>query len=525
MARFNTARPARPRTPIRSEATASGLTFEGGAGFARDPKSEVFLGVVSDLSEDTFYEQAEERRSRLGPLIAQIAVSDPDWITRLVGWVRGKANLRSVAIFLAAEAVHARLAAGATGGNRQIVSAAIRRADEPAEFLAYWRNTYGGTLPKPVKRGVSDAVQRVYSEASWLKWRGKGDRGDLDFRDVLNLVHAVPRDERQAALFEQIVAHGYGRKAEFSPETLPVLSARNEFAALSEDERYARVTEPGAAKALFAAGVTWEALSGFLGRLDAKAWEAVIPNLGYTALRMNLRNFVEAGVSDSVLDAVSARLADADEVARSRALPVQFLAAYRNAPMQFHWPLEQALNHSVNRVPALPGRTLVLVDCSGSMNGRLSAKGSLSRMDAAVAFGAALALRAEDATLVAFGDRSTEITFRKSDSILGLSRRFENMGGTRSREAVARHYSGHDRVVNLTDEQYGSYSYWSMGNERSVYAGIVPEKVHTFTWNLAGYRYGSEAEGPTRHTFGGLTDIGFDLIALIEQGRITDWPF
>jgi hypothetical protein len=50
---------------------------------------------------------------------------------------------------------------------------------------------------------------------------------------------------------------------------------------------------------LAAAGVTWEALAGWLqGPMDKAAWEAIIPSMGVMALARNLRNFDEAGVSD-----------------------------------------------------------------------------------------------------------------------------------------------------------------------------------------------------------------------------------
>ena len=72
------------------------------------------------------------------------------------------------------------------------------------------------------------------------------------------------------------------------------------------------------------------------------------------------------------------------EVARSRQFPFRYLAAYRHAPsLRWSYPLEQALGHSLANVPALPGRTLVLVDRSGSMfYSRMSDRSELTRADA-----------------------------------------------------------------------------------------------------------------------------------------------
>ena len=95
--------------------------------------------------------------------------------------------------------------------------------------------------------------------------------------------------------------------------------------------------------------------------------------MGYMALLRNLRNFDQAGVSDQVAAQVAARLADPAQVARSRQFPFRFLSAYRAAP-SLRWVVRRWSRRSaaaVGSVPALPGRTLVLVDTSGSMHSRV----------------------------------------------------------------------------------------------------------------------------------------------------------
>ena len=91
----------------------------------------------------------------------ELAVTDPEWTAGLLGWLRGEGNLRTASIVGAAEYVRARLDAGATDGpsNRQVIASVLQRPDEPGELLAYWTATYGRNVPKPVKRGVADAVR------------------------------------------------------------------------------------------------------------------------------------------------------------------------------------------------------------------------------------------------------------------------------------------------------------------------------------------------------------------------------
>ena len=504
------------RTPIRTTSETV-PTYEGSVGFGRDAKAELFLSAVSDFSENTFYEASEARRNRQTILIGQAAILDPEWVLGFIGWLRGVANMRTVAVTLAASAVKARLDVGKTGLNRAIVSAACLRADEPGEFLAHWLATYGRNVPMPVKRGLADAATRTFNERAWLKWRGKGAKGSVAMADVLNLAHPKTRTEAQGALFKAILDHSKGRTPNLA--LLPVTASREDFLSLDKAAQEYMLRGPNGAEVVRDAALTHEVVAGALGKIPGNVWPSLVPGMGYQALLMNLRRMVEDGAPDETIAAVAARLAAPEEVGRSRMLPMRMLAAYRNAPIAFHAALEQAAQHSLANVPALPGRTLVLVDCSGSMDYPMSERGTLTRMDSAALFGAALALRAEDATLVRFGQGSQRVSFRaKSESVLRLANEMRaNMGGTYTAAAVASHYAGHDRVVILTDEQA------AFSGARGVFS-TVPEKVHCFTWNLAGYRAAHAEASRYRHAFGGLNDAAFDLIRRVETGFAT-WPW
>ncbi|OUC97537.1 TROVE domain-containing protein [Streptomyces swartbergensis] len=525
MARFNS-KAARARPVSRVTSTGRVLrTYEGGRGRERDARSELFLLAVSNfVSQQTFYETGADRDDRFAKLVRELAVTDPAWTAGLLGWLRGEGNLRTASVVGAAEYVKARLDAGATGGpaNRQVVASVLQRPDEPGELLAYWTATYGRNVPKPVKRGIADAVRRLYHGKALLKYdtASKGYR----FGDILNLVHAAPDPDKpwQGELFRYALDRRHHPDAAVPPASDRVLTAHRELMALPVAERRAVVTAEGGAERLAAAGMTWETLAGWLqGPMDKAAWEAVIPSMGAMALVRNLRNFDEAGVSDEVAERVAARISDPAEVARSRQFPFRYLAAYQHAPsLRWSYALERALGHSLANVPALPGRTLVLVDRSGSMFwSRLSDRSELNRADAAAIFGTALALRAERADLVEFGSTSDRVKFRKGESVLKILDRFGDLGGTDTTEAVRRHYRKHDRVLIVTDEQHTHH-------HRGDPTEQVPADVPVYTWNLAGYRAGHGPSGTAnRHVFGGLSDAAFRMVPLIEASRDADWPW
>ncbi|MFE5657618.1 TROVE domain-containing protein [Streptomyces sp. NPDC056517] len=511
--------------PIHHQPTPQQFhTYEGGPAFVREPRDELFLLAVANfVAQRTFYESGTERDERYVRLVGRLAVEDPAWTAGLLRWLRGEGNMRTASLVGAAAYVRARLEAGASDGpsNRSVIDAVLQRADEPGELLAHWTSTYGRNVPQPVKRGIADAVRRLYSSRSLLKY----DTASHEFRfgDVLNLVHASPDPDKpwQGALFRYALDRRHHPETALPPASDTVLTAHRALMELPVDERRSVVTGPDGSERLAAAGMTWEALAGWLhGPLDAAVWEAVIPVMGPMALLRNLRNFDAAKISAEATGRVAARISDVDEVARSRQFPMRYLAARKHAPKRC-WAdaLEQALGHSLANVPALPGRTLILVDRSDSMFwDTVSERSTLTRAAAAAVFGCALALRAEQADLVEFGWSTKEVPFTPGEPVLDVEKRFHRLGGTHTTKALRDRYRDHDRVVIVTDEQVAPYH--SGGPSEPV-----PPEIPVYTWNLAGYHPAHAPTGPHRHTFGGLTDAAFRMIPLIESGLQARWPW
>jgi hypothetical protein len=553
MSRFNAAPRLGARSPIVALQSKSGksdpdaLTALNGAGFLRDTRSELFLLAVSNMSDPkgAFHEDGRARDQRFTDLLRTPAVyGDEAWAKGFIGYLRNEANLRSAAVVAAAEIVRARLTAGIQG-NRALVSAALQRPDEPGEFLAYWTSQYGRNIPKPVKRGISDACQRLFTERNFLKY----DSASKGFRwaDILQLVHAESKGPAQNVLYKHVLNERYNQDAKgYRWDGLPMLAAHADLLALAPEERRS-VT----AGQLSEAGFTWESLAGWLqGPMDAAAWEKIIPSMGAMALVRNLRNFDQAHISRSAARLVEDKLTNPDEIRRSRQLPMRFLNAYRavnSSGTVTGWGpvLEEALNLSLANVPVLSGRTLILVDLSQSMYGQtLSERSDLRWVDAAAVFGAALAKRAEQADLYGFGSIPRRYAFQFSTSVLPLATAMTEtrttpaelglvgyapqdilgLGGTETVKALRETFTGQDRIVIITDEQYSGGGYYN--SHGSVNTLLDQFNVPTYTWNLAGYRVGqAESGNRKRHTFGGLSDSAFRMIPALEAGQSQAWPW
>lgn len=376
-------------------------TYEGAPGARMSPEQALRRSVLSCLLwEREFYEDGQTIADRIVDLVGKVA---SDKVAALAIEARSAFNLRHVPLLLlSALAKHKKLKA-------EHVAPVIQRADELAELLVIHAKVNGvepsklkGHIPNQMKRGLAAAFCK-FNEYALAKY----DRaGAVRLRDVLFLVHAKPRDDEQAALWKRLVAN--------------------------------ELTTPD----------TWEvALSG--GANKAETFTRLISegNLGYLALLRNLRNMTEAGVDTGLIrNAIIARKNGAERV-----LPFRYVAAARACP-QMEPALDQALSECILASPVFPGKTAILVDVSGSMNDKLSARSDLRRMDAAAALASMIH---GDRRVFSFSNAVVEVPPRFGMAGVDAILRSQPHGGTALFDAVAAVNAQvpHDRIIVITDEQ------------------------------------------------------------------------
>jgi 60 kDa SS-A/Ro ribonucleoprotein len=370
-------------------------THEGGPAVPHlSPIQQLRRSVLSTLLwERSFYEDGQEIGERIESLSQQV---DRQALADLAVQARSEYHLRHVPLLLLA-------ALAKRGGSRivsQTIEKVIQRPDELAEFLAiYWRK---GKVPlaKQVKIGLANAFGK-FDEYRLSKYNRDGA---IKLRDVLFLVHARPADEAQAALWKRLVD---GKLS--TPDTWEVgLSS-----GADKKETFTRLLREG--------------------------------NLGYLALLRNLRNMMEAGVDAGLVrEAILAR-----KGAR-RVLPFRYVAAARACP-QMEPALDQALLATIAELPVLQGKTMVLVDVSGSMGNRLSEKSDLTRMDAACALASMIP---GDIRVFSFSNAIVEVPPRRGMAGVDAVRGSQAHCGTYLGAAVkALNALPHDRLIVITDEQ------------------------------------------------------------------------
>ncbi|HEY7098103.1 MAG TPA: TROVE domain-containing protein [Terriglobales bacterium] len=422
-------------------------THEGAPARHISPELQLRRSVLACLLwESQFYEDGVEIAGRIAELVPKVAAEK---VAALAIEAREQMRLRHAPLLLVRE-----MARHAT--HRQFVAdtlaSVIQRADELAEFVAiYWKD---GRVPLSgqVKKGLAAAFPK-FDEYQLAKY----DRGGpIKLRDVLFLCHAKPRNAEQAGMWKKLI---WGRLA--VPDT-------------------------------------WEvALSSGAGKRDA--WHRLVEEnkLGALALLRNLRNMKEAGVDeDLVLSALRS-------MKTQRVLPFRFLAAARYAP-QWEDALEQAMLASVREHEKLAGKTIVLVDVSGSMIAPLSRRSEMQRTDAA--YGLAVLLReiGEKVAVYSFSDRIVEVPARRGFALRDAIDVSQSHNSTMLGDAVEwlNRKERFDRLIVITDEQ--------------AHDRVPHPKAKGYVINVASYKNGV-GYGKWTH-IDGWSESVIDYIRMLEQG-------
>jgi 60 kDa SS-A/Ro ribonucleoprotein len=376
------------------------FTHEGAVAQKVDAKTELRRTILTCLLwEDTFYEKGSNIAQRITALSAE---NKPETVAALAREARDKMQLRHAPLFLVRELARRKGAGTLTAETLEHV---IQRADELGEFVAlYWKEK-----KQPLSAGVKRGLAKAFTKFDAYQL-AKYDRDSVvKLRDVLFLCHAKPKDDAQAALWKNLVENTLE-----SPDTWEVaLSAGKD-----KRENFERLLREG--------------------------------KLGGLAVLRNLRLMLASGVEPKL---IRERL----DKGIARALPFRFVTAARYAP-KLEDALEKAMLKGIASFENLPGSTGLVIDVSGSMDGKLSKKSETTRMDAAAGLAILLREKAEDFAIATFSDACVELPprcgFALRDAIVGS----QAHSGTYLKRALTElhekpEWRKLDRLIVITDEQ------------------------------------------------------------------------
>lgn len=347
------------------------------------------------LFEKQFYLNGQESAKIIQDLVTKVS---PDKVAELAIKARNEYKLRHVPLFLCRElARNGKL-------NANTLNSVINRADELGEFLAMYWSEGKCPISNQVKKGLAQAFGK-FNEYQLAKY----DRNSavVSLRDVLFLSHVKPCSTEQEALFKRVANKELKTPLTWETELSSGADKSETFTRLMQEKK-----------------------------------------LGALAFLRNLRNMVQAGVSEAAIRDYS-RSVNVDKV-----LPFRYIAAARIVP-QFEDMLEAMMFRSLAGAQKLGGKTLLLVDVSPSMFGtKVSAKSDLDRYDAAAALAMLCSEVCEELEVYSFSTECVRVAPRKGFALVDAIKGSQANNGTLMGKAVkVANSKGYDRLIVITDEE------------------------------------------------------------------------
>ena len=139
------------------------------------------------------------------------------------------------------------------------------------------------------------------------------------------------------------------------------------------------------------------------------------------------------------------------DVTAGRLLPINFIASAQHNP-QFEPELEAKFFECFAGREKVGGKTVILVDVSGSMAAKLSARSEMTRMDVACSLAMIGREMFEDLRVFTFSSSLVEVPGRRGFALRDAVTGSQPHGGTELGKAVGL-LPARDRLIVITDEQ------------------------------------------------------------------------
>lgn len=470
----NTNRTVRPKTTVN---------HEGEVSFTLTAKETLATIASTSLIGDKFYESKDEGLKNLVDSIVALSKSDPEFVLKTAAYARNVLNMRSLPQAILVEC------ANRDEFKKYIAKWApfiMVRADEPTDAMAYQINKFGKPIPNSLKRAIKKKLES-FSEYQLSKYQGRNS--SVKLADVVKLTH---------------------------PNLGPVGK---------------KILE-GTAKV-----DTWESkLSATQGEDKSTAWAEAIPTMGYMALLRNLRNFIKEDIDNTVFKSVLTKIADKDQVKKSKQFPFRFYSAYVELDKARYTlkneakinkamdALAIAMDHAVDNVE-IEGTNLFLVDSSGSMNQPVSNKSDVMAVDIACLLGCIGVKRSDASRLWTFDTTTKARNPNRTMPILDMTKalRAECRGGGTyfhlAMEKLIADGKKYDNIVVVSDFQcYEKSDPWARASTTlqtlwKKYLGMHPDaKLHII--DSVGYNRGTpfKKDADNVHIYSGWSEKILEMI-------------
>ena len=424
-----------------------------------------------------FYRTDSEQMTELRDLIEKIGLKDPKFVAQAIVYSRcmgeGMRTINHLAAALAAPFVSGQEYAKRFYGlfnKKEKKGGTIFRLDGMSEIKDAWFALGGKGLPASMRKGFASVLENVdtYQMAKYKD----------TVIDIANLVH--PNSKLSKAEVE-VEFDGKVQK-------MKALDAIMKGIAVAADTWEVAQSEAGqeVAKAVKEGKLTKEEGEKVLAEAKADNWESMLKDgrLGVLAALRNIRNMMK-NPRKEMIDEWCKLITDPAKVRQALILPIHFDLAYDVVDNEFGDndyanKVRQALQDGYvaaipNLAAAFTGKTLVVVDNSGSMGGSLVSDGKTrrggygywdrnnQRLDTQTCgykagLVAATFAKATNADIVRFGGNAYFFEYNKNKNVFALAKEVctASDGWTNPHaafELIRNQRKAYDRIIFISDSE------------------------------------------------------------------------
>lgn len=442
---------------------------QGHAAYSLDDKLRLVSMLNTLKLQPQFYRSENDQMRELRDLIERIGIEDPYFVAKAIVYSRCMGEGMRTINHLAA-ALLAPLCSGQEWAKRFFgpfekkgkKNGTIFRLDDMSEIKDAWFALGQKGLTAAMRKGFADVLETadLYSLAKYKD----------TVIDISNLVH--PDSKLSKA---EIEVEGKKMKA---------IDAIMRGITIAADTWEVAQSEAGqeVAKAVKEGKLTKAEAEKVLAEAKADNWESLLKDgrLGVLAALRNIRNILKNPREEMINDWIKL-ITDPAKVRQALILPIHFDLAYDIVDNEFGSnkyanKVRQALQDGYvaampNLKAALPGKTLVVIDCSGSMGGYRvsdgkkgydywsSSRASQTQMASykagliAATFASAL-----DADVIQFGSSAKWASYNKHANVFKMA---QELGGAwygstnpaAAFELIRRERKAYDRIIFISDNE------------------------------------------------------------------------
>lgn len=449
---------------ISSVPVEDSVNRQGYAAYALADELKLISMLNTVRIEAQAYRSENQVMKDLRDLIEKIGMNDPYFVAQAIVYSRCKGEGMRAINHLAA-ALLAPFISGQEYAKRfyglwnkkEDRGGCIYRPDDMSEIKDVYCALNKGTLSNSMKKGFAASLEALdtYLLSKYKK----------TVIDIANLVHPNPTKSTATVKDE-------------NGNEVNVLNALMNGINVVADTWEAAQAEAGqeVAKAVREGKLSKEKAAEVLKEAKAENWNSLLKEnkLGILAALRNIRAIMNnSNASNDTVKMLTNLLSNGNAIRNGLIMPYQIDTAYEVVREQVNSSIDQRniltalLKGYEAAVPnlavALPGKTCVLLDCSGSMHTACVEKrnGKLERMRNATACEkagliAATIAKATNADIVRFGSRAEFAQYDPNKNVFDLGTQLSNcnMGGTSIAMAFNKiNGKQYDRIILLSDNE------------------------------------------------------------------------